>query len=43
MIVLLADKFNLMQFILRNRSSIKVEHNLMEDYKKQYSIIKNAE
>jgi len=42
-IVLLADKFNLMQFILRNRSSIKVEYNLIEDYKKQYSIIKNVE
>lgn len=43
MIVLLAHKFNLMQFILRNRSTIKGEYNLMEDYKKQYSIIKNVE
>mgnify|MGYP003588782889 CR=1 FL=1 len=42
-IVLLADKFNLMHLILRNRSSIKVEHNLIEDYKKQYSTIKNVE
>lgn len=42
-IVLIADKFNLMQFILRNRSSIKVEHNFIEDYEKQYSIIKNVD
>lgn len=42
-IVLLADKFNLMQFILRNRSSIKVEHNFIEDYEKQYSIIQNVD
>ena len=43
MIVLLADKFNLMQFILRNRSSIKLDNTFIEEYKKQYSMIKKVE
>ena len=42
-IVLFADKFNLMQLILRNRSSIKVDNTFIEEYKKQYSMIKKVE
>lgn len=42
-IVLFADKFNLMQLILRNRSSIKIDNTFIEEYKKQYSMIKKVE
>ncbi len=42
-IVLSADKFNLMHLILRNRSSIKVDNTFIEEYKKQYSMIKKVE
>lgn len=42
-IVLFADKFNLMQLILRNRSSIKLDNTFIEEYKKQYSMIKKVE
>ena len=43
LIVLFADKFNLMQLILRNRSSIKLDNTFIEEYKKQYSMIKKVE
>lgn len=42
-IVLFADKFNLMQLILRSRSSIKIDNTFIEEYKKQYSMIKKME
>lgn len=42
-IVSLADKFNLMQLILRNRSSTKVDNTFIVEYKKQYSIINKVE
>lgn len=43
LIVLFADKFNLMQLILRNRNSIKVDKIFIEEYKKQYLMIKKVE
>lgn len=42
-IILFADKFNLMQLVLRNRSSIKLDKIFIEEYKKQYLMIKKVE
>lgn len=42
-IVILADSFNLMQLILRKRSSIKLDKGSIEEYQKQYLIIKNVD
>lgn len=42
-IVLFADKFDLMHLVLHNRNSIKLDDNLIGEYKKQYLIIKNVD
>lgn len=42
-IVLFADKFNLMHLVLRNRNSTKLDDTFIEEYKKQYSIIKSVD